>query len=185
MQARTVEEMYNHIIGNLRKVGKLGNAEVYIYSLNSLREFASNRLSIQFRDIDVAWLKRYEEWLKKRNCRDTTISQLFRTLRSVYNKAIENGIVKRDYYPFEKYKISKFDTSTNKRAITKEDVYKIMELDLSEKPLYMQLAQDMFIFSYFGAGKISLTLPNYDLVTSKTDECITHVKRQVNKSILC
>lgn len=27
-----------------------------------------------------------------------------------------------------------------------------MELDLSDKPLYMRLAQDMFIFSYFGAG---------------------------------
>jgi hypothetical protein len=59
--------------------------------------------------------------------------------------------VKRDYYPFEKYKISKFDTPTNKRAITKEDVYKIMELDSGKSRLYMRLARDMFIFSYLGA----------------------------------
>jgi len=152
VQARTVDEMYNHIIDNLRKNGRLGNAEVYNYSLNSIREFSLGSRSGQFRDIDIAWLKRYEEWLKKRGCRETTISHLFRTLRSVFNKAIENGIVKRDYYPFEKYKVSKFDISTNKRAITKEDVYRIRELNLSDKPLYMQLAQDMFIFSYFGAG---------------------------------
>ena len=152
VKARAVDEMYDHIIDKLRKNGKLGNAEVYQYSCNSLREFTSNRLAIQFRDVDANFLKRYEDWLKKRHCRETTISQLFRTLRSVYNKAIESGIVKRDHYPFEKYKISKFDIATQKRAITKEEVRQIMALDLSDANHYQRLAQDMFLFSYFGAG---------------------------------
>ena len=81
-----------------------------------------------------------------------TISQLFRTLRSVFNKAVELQLVKRDYYPFDAYKVSKFDTRTKKRAITKEDVRKVIALDLSQGYPSERLARDIFVFSYFGAG---------------------------------
>ncbi len=148
----TVDSFYKHLIAKLKSEDKLGNAEVYKYSLESLRNFTSNRLDIQFRDIDPQFLKRYEDWLKRRNCRETTLSQLFRTLRSVYNKAIEQEIVKRDYYPFHAYKVSKFDVTTQKRSISKDEVQTIRTLDLSQNGHYRQLAQDMFIFSYLGAG---------------------------------
>ena len=36
--------------------------------------------------------------------------------------------------------------------MTKEDVKKIMSLDLSGERQYMQFARDIFMFSYFGAG---------------------------------
>lgn len=112
VQFQSVESFYCYQISKLKRENKLGNAEVYKYSLESLRNFTSNRLDIQFRDIDPPFLKRYEEWLKMRKCKETTISQLFRTLRSVYNKAIEQNIVKREHYPFHAYKVSKFDVST-------------------------------------------------------------------------
>jgi site-specific recombinase XerD len=148
----SVDSFYRHLIAKLKNEDKLGNAEVYKYSLESLRHFTSNRLEIQFRDIDLLFLKRYEDWLKKRCVKETTISQLLRTLRSVYNKAIEENIVKRDYYPFHAYKVSKFDTATQKRAISKDEIQIIRTLDLSDSCFYMQLAKDMFLFSYFGAG---------------------------------
>jgi hypothetical protein len=90
VKARTVAEMYEHIIDKLRKSDKLGNAEIYQYSYNSLREFTSNRLAIQFRDIDSNFLKRYEDWLKRRNCRETTLnvrvgSSYTYTKRQVHN----------------------------------------------------------------------------------------------------
>ena len=39
-----------------------------------------------------------------------------------------------------------------KRAITKEDIHKLIELDLSDRDFYTQLAKDIFLFSYFMAG---------------------------------
>lgn len=95
IQSRTVEEMYNRLIADMKKSGKLGNLAVYKYSRDSLLKYTRNRLDIPFRDIDSLWLKRYEEWLHSRGCKDTTTSQLFRTLRSVFNKAIEQGIIKQ------------------------------------------------------------------------------------------
>lgn len=61
-------------------------------------------------------------------------------------------MVKRECYPFTIFKISKFDTSTRKRAIAKETVRRIIDLDLSKAWPNTQLARDLFVFSYFGAG---------------------------------
>ena len=148
----TVVELYDKLIDDMKRGGKLGNAGVYKYSRTSLLKFTGQRLQIPFSDIDAVWLRRYENWLRTSGCGDTTISQLFRTLRSVFNKAVELQLVKRDYYPFDAYKVSKFDTRTKKRAITKEDVRKVIALDLSQGYPSERLARDIFVFSYFGAG---------------------------------
>ena len=148
----TVVELYDKLIDDMTRGGKLGNAGVYKYSRTSLLKFTGQRLQIPFSDIDAVWLRRYENWLRTSGCGDTTISQLFRTLRSVFNKAVELQLVKRDYYPFDAYKVSKFDTRTKKRAITKEDVRKVIALDLSQGYPSERLARDIFVFSYFGAG---------------------------------
>lgn len=151
-QGRTVAEMYNRLFAEMRDAERLGNLAVYKYSFNSLMSYTRNKLDIPFRDIDCLWLKRYEEWLHARGCKDTTISQLFRTLRSVFNKAIEQDVIKQDAYPFNRFKINKFDIHTEKRAISKEEVQKILALDLSDSCFYMGPAKDLFLFSYFGAG---------------------------------
>lgn len=92
-------ELYDKLIDDMKRGGKLGNAGVYKYSRTSLLKFTGQRLQIPFSDIDAVWLRRYENWLRTSGCGDTTISQLFRTLRSVFNKAIELQLVKRDYHP--------------------------------------------------------------------------------------
>ena len=152
VRCATVVELYDKLIDDMKRGGKLGNAGVYKYSRTSLLKFTGQRLQIPFSDIDAVWLRRYENWLRTSDCGDTTISQLFRTLRSVFNKAVELQLVKRDYYPFDAYKVSKFDTRTKKRAITKEDVRKVIALDLSQGYPSERLARDIFVFSYFGAG---------------------------------
>ena len=152
VRCATVVELYDKLIDDMKRGGKLGNAGVYKYSRTSLLKFTGQRLQIPFSDIDAVWLRRYENWLRTSGCGDTTISQLFRTLRSVFNKAVELQLVKRDYYPFDAYKVSKFDTRTKKRAITKEDVRKVIALDLSQGYPSERLARDIFVFSYFGAG---------------------------------
>ena len=152
VRCATVVELYDKLIDDMKRGGKLGNAGVYKYSRTSLLKFTGQRLQIPFSDIDAVWLRRYENWLRTSGCGDTTISQLFRTLRSVFNKAVELQLVKRDYYPFDAYKVSKFDTRTKKRAIAKEDVRKVIALDLSQGYPSERLARDIFVFSYFGAG---------------------------------
>ena len=141
---KTVSEMYDYLIDEFRKTN-------HQQSKSSLIKF-NRTLDIPFSDIDCQWLERYEKWLKGRNIKDTTVSILFRTLRSVFNRALSMKLIKQDIYPFNDFKVSKFDVRTKKRAVTKENVKKIMSLDLSGERQYMQFARDIFLFSYFGAG---------------------------------
>jgi len=180
IQCSTVIELYDKLIADFKRNGHLGNARVYQYSRSSLLKFTN--MQIPFSDITIMWLRRYEDWLRTNGCGETTVSQLFRTLRSVFNKAIELQLVKRDYYPFDTYKVNKFDTRTKKRAITKEDVRKVISLDLSKGYPSERLARDIFVFSYFGAGInfADIALLKYGNIRDKR---VQYVRKKTGKPI--
>ena len=180
-KVQTVGQMYNYIINELRKSDKLGNMEVYKYSRDSLIKFHKS-LDIPFSDINCQWLERYETWLHGTGCKDTTVSQLFRTLRSVFNRALSMKLIKQDIYPFNDFKVSKFDVRTKKRAVSKEDVRRIMSLDLSGERQYMRFARDIFLFSYFGAGInfSDIALLRYCDIT---DGRVRYIRKKTGKDI--
>ena len=151
LQLATVDDFYQELIAQFTIDGKCGNRLIYKGSYNSLYTFTKGKLDIPFSEIDVDWLKRYEKWLRSKNNKDTTISLLFRTLRSTYNKAIKVKCARKSDYPFDEYKINKFDTRTQKRAISKTDVLKFIQ-DVESNQPYAQLSKDVFVFSYFCGG---------------------------------
>ena len=155
-KAKTVKDFYKELIEEFNLVNKIGNAKVYKDSYWSLKTFTNNKLDIPFSHIDLDFLKGYEKWMRQKGYMETSMSLLFRTLRSTYNKAIEAKHAKRTSYPFDDFKISKFNTKTEKRAVSKDVIKEIMNLDLSGKSEYMNFSRDMFIFSYLCSG-INLT----------------------------
>ena len=151
--AKTVDCFYKEIIAQCEINNKCGNRLVYLNSYNSLKRFTNGKLEIPFNSINVAWLEKYEKWLRSNGNKETTISLMFRTLRSTYNKAIKERCAHLSDYPFQEYKISKFDTSTQKRAIAKTDMLKFTETSqpIGQKK-YVELSKDIFIFSYLCGG---------------------------------
>jgi site-specific recombinase XerD len=147
----SVGDFFTELIQQFKNEGRIGNAKSFNYTLNSLSRFCNGKLDFPFAEINVNWLNRYEVWLKK-TCTEVSIAILMRTLRSAYNKAIKAKCTFKNNYPFEEYKISKLDTKTQKRAITKADIKKIMELNLSKELFYTKFSRDIFIFSYLCAG---------------------------------
>ena len=149
---KSVFEFYEELIKEYESANKIGNSRVYKDSYNSLKNFTGNKLDIPFSHIDTDFLKQYEKWLRKNQLADTTISLYFRTLRSVFNKAIDEKHVKKTDYPFDEFRVSKFDTTTEKRAIPKESIKQIINLDLSNESDYTKLSRDLFVFSYLCGG---------------------------------
>ena len=88
INVRTVGEFYMELIKQFDKAGRLGNKRAYKFSYNSLQRFCGSRLDFPFSEIDMEFLKKYEQWLVDSKCLETTISLYFRTLRSAYNKAV-------------------------------------------------------------------------------------------------
>ncbi|OJU46538.1 MAG: integrase [Bacteroidales bacterium 45-6] len=172
----SVEEYYLQLIRQYEETNNRGNRRVYKSSLNSLLSFSKNKLNITFQEINVNWLEKYEKWLRAKKNKETTISLLFRTLRSAYNKAIEDKCAKKAQYPFNEYKLSKFDVSTQKRAISKSDIMKIKNLDLTGQRFYIRFSRDMFIFSYLCSGINFTDISN--LILENLSGNFLHYKRQ-------
>ena len=153
LKTQSVEEFYEFIISDLRKSGNIGNSYVYINSLNSIKKFNGGKtISFTFSKIDLAYLVKYEAWLRAIGNKETTISFLFRTLRAAYNRAIQAKIIGKDNNPFADFKVSKFNVKTTKRALSKEDMMKILHLDTLEFGYGKKLAHHIFVFSYLCGG---------------------------------
>ena len=152
-ELKTVKQFYQELIEQYKANDKCGNRLIYKSSYNSINVFTNGNLEIPFNAIDVAWLNKYEKWLRSKGNKETTMSLMFRTLRSAYNKAIDSKCARKSDYPFNDYRISKFDVSTEKRAIAKADILKFStDVRSIGKQQYVQLSKDIFIFSYLCGG---------------------------------
>lgn len=176
---RTVDEVFRSQIENLKQTGRTGYALSHQEVYNSLLKF-NGHLNIYFSDIDTVWLKRYETWLRGQGFSENTIGRRFRTLRAVYNVAIEEKCVKADYYPFKSYKVSKLHQATAKRAISKADIMRIIEYRSND--FYKQFAVDLFAFGYFMGG-----INFVDIAYLKTDNIVDgrliYTRRKTHKLI--
>jgi site-specific recombinase XerD len=181
----TVGDYLNEIIESLEKENRIGNSKHYIALQNSLKQF-NGTLQIPFSDIDVSFLNKYESYLRQQGNKGNTISIKVRTLRATYNKAIKNNIVKKDYYPFDDYNVSQLKETTVKRAITKDDIQKIINFDVSTITKHhsslLQLSKDLFLFSYLGCG-INLIDMAYLAKENHIDDRITYERHKTGKYI--
>lgn len=152
---KTVKVFFEEIIKRMKLEKRIGNAKAYKDTLGSMMRFAKN-LDIPFYDIDLPWLKQYETWMRSNNYQENSMGFHFRALRAAFNKAIDENVIKRDHYPFNRFKVSRFSKTTQKRAISKTEIIKIIELDMNTiTPYftpYLQLSKDLFLFSYLGCG---------------------------------
>ena len=137
-----------NLIARLEKSGKVGNSKAYKNTLSVFKGFRNNR-DLSFDELSYKVIKNFEEDLQSRDRSVNAISFHMRTLRSVYNKAIKEGVAHLESYPFKDYQIKREKTS--KRAIVKDNIASIKELDLSNNP-DLDKARDYFLFSFYTRG---------------------------------
>lgn len=143
----TVFEYVKGQIVRLQNAGKERTSETYRQMFLSFKKFRSGE-DLFFDMVDADLVCRYESHMRLSNlCRNTT-SFYLRILRSVYNRAVEDGLTdqanpfKRVYTGVDK---------TAKRAISLKEIQRIKDLDLSDTPT-LDFARDMFLFSFYMRG---------------------------------
>lgn len=149
VKPRTVEEAFREYMKLLQDENRRGYMLSVQQVYNSLIRY-NKHLDFHFTDIDVSWLKKYEAWLRNSGLAENTIGIRFRTLRTIYNYAIENDMVQAEHYPFKKYKVSKLNQETAKRALSKEDINRILQYQTNNK--FMSFPIDLFAFTYYTGG---------------------------------
>ncbi len=151
--AMTVFKYFDERIEYFKKKNRLGNATIYTTAKNYLSGFR-NKKDLRFTDITPQFLRQFKDYLEDEvKISGNTMSIYLRTLRAVYNSAIEDGHVRRDLYPFgrRKFNIAELSEESTKRALTIEEVKKLQSKDLSQHPELID-PRNIFIFSYLARG---------------------------------
>ena len=182
----TLQEFFTQTIDKLQLFGKHNTVSKYRSTLSLLKQY--HKIDIKFEDIDVTFIRDFEAFLRQNGNNNNTIATRISNLKAIYNKAVTEDIFIPVSNPFSKYKVGSLWTKTRKRAINKEDVLKLKELELSEgNSFYLHFARDIFLFSYYMAGinfKDIATLQYADIQNDRMHYSRSKTSKEMNCHII-
>lgn len=120
-QKSTVLEFWKEEIVRLEHVKNYGNKRNYKSALGGITNEVS--LNIQFTKIDYPWLVKLESNLRSKGVKTNSVAVYMRTLRALYNKAINMGLVDSQNYPFRRYKIKTEPTTPRVASLVELNKY--------------------------------------------------------------
>src|SRR5690606_33699522 len=99
--------------------------------------------------ITFKFLEDFNASLLKGGIKINSVSQYFRSIRALFNKALKDGTLEAKYYPFSSFKIK--SERTISRALTKQEMAKIASWNLSvNSPIWHQ--RNLFLLSFCFVG---------------------------------
>lgn len=148
----TIEDGFKAEIERLESLGKINSATKHKYALQVLDGYKPTTMALEAIDLD--YLKGLELYLRQRRNKDNSIATRFAIFKAIYNKAVKEGKVAVKQNPFSIYQVGSLWAKTRKRAIDKDDIQRLIDLEITEGHTteYRRLAKDLFLFSYFTAG---------------------------------
>ena len=135
--------------------------EIYAVTLRKIEKFlGKDANSLTFEDINLKWLKKFDEWLTT-DCPHLNARAIhFRNLRAVFNKAIEDDLTTN--YPFRKFKIGK--EATRKRSLPVEQIRSLRTMEVEP---YQQKYVDTFFLMFYLMGINAI-----DLLSATPDQIV-------------
>lgn len=135
-------------IDKLLQEDRIKTAANYQTTYNCFVRFKGN---VNFKEITVNFLNQFENWMVQQDYSKTTIGIYIRQLRTLFNEAIENGIIQREKcYPFGRRRYQIPNGRNVKKSLNIEDVEKLYYYDPQCRE--EQWAMDFWIFSYLANG---------------------------------
>ncbi len=145
-------EYFEQRISELESMGKIGTASKYKGCLSLLKK--CNTVNIGFDSINHEYLKKFIQHLVAKGNKDNSIATKLSVFKAVYYSAMKEGLFESKHNPFETMQVGKYWKQTKKRAVEKEDIQRICNLDIpTSKAVHsVSFARDIFMFSYLTAG---------------------------------
>lgn len=145
-----------------------------------LKVFVGNK-DLLFSEVTVAFLKGYEFYLRTTlNNATNTVHSNLKVIRKLFNDAINEELIDKDIYPFNRYKL--VWEKPHKGQLNEEDIIKILDLDLMRGSKIDDF-RNMFIFCVYSGGlRISDLLKlkwqdfdgkNINVLMTKTNELVS------------
>lgn len=147
-----VKEFFENLIQTYKDTNHIGNANCYSRTLHVLELFDEKLSERVFPEIDIKYVKSFDVFLQKRECKGNTRKFYFKTLRAVLNKAIQDGEASETTYPFGKggFSISALEEETAKRYLPHDSMMKLKTTVMDNAVL--ERTRRLFLFSYYCYG---------------------------------
>jgi integrase/recombinase XerD len=163
-------------IEELKKAHRFGTARSYKGAASVLKEFNDDR-ELQFSEITYKFLTKFETHHYSKGNTANGLSTYVRAIRAIFNKAIKHGIVEKELYPFDNYKIK--HAPTEKRALDWDLLKKIIELKITPEHECFN-ARNYFVASYMMYG-MNFTDMAYLKLTDIKDGRVQYRRRKTSK----
>lgn len=138
-----------YLSSRLTGEGKEGTSSNYHRAVKSFAGFIDDP-SFTVDRLTPQLLESYQIYLRQKGNKPNTVWYYLYQLRVIHRKAIAMNIISPDTDPFAGIELKKEKTS--KRAIQADQLQQIAHLDLSKEDQLIQLARDVFMFSFYTRG---------------------------------
>ena len=119
--------------------------------VNHFKKFLENE-DISFQSIDSALLKKFMIYLKsERHLKERSIMNCLIVIRTIFNKAISEGIVESKYYPFGPGKIQIKFSESKKVGLNESEIKQLEDINLDNIPIQFH-ARNIWLTSFYLAG---------------------------------
>lgn len=146
-------EYTQKLANEMRQLRRIGNARSYEGIIQVIKKYLKGK-DIRIEEVNYEFLKKFEfHYLSKEGNAKNGLAVYMRTIRAIYNKAIKDGLIGQEAYPFSLYKIK--TEPTQKRAIDLESLKAIENLEFSETDVLFH-TRNYFLMSFYLMG-ISFT----------------------------
>ena len=166
---RKFSDYMHEVISNLKSEERFGTAYIYGYALHAFQSFIGGG-EIYFGALNRGALKRFENHLRNKQRSWNTVSTYMRALRTVYNNAVDQGIIQGEYRLFNS--VFTGAKSDRKLALPAEQVHHLLKGELSEElndqeifTAKMQQARDMLALMLLLQG-----MPFTDIIHLKRED---------------
>lgn len=125
---------------------------VYQHTLNLITSFMKGKIEkLRFEDIDVRWLREFDEYIAETSPSKNARNIHFRNIRAIFNEALDDEVI--TCYPFRKFKIR--PEPTKKRSLSLANLRKVFDYEVEE---YAVIYRDLFklIFLLIGINTVDL-----------------------------
>lgn len=145
---------YREAIEIAQREGRISTATGYQLAAKALKEFHGLRVKnpdkLTFATVGIDWLKAFETYMTRTGRSLTTIGIYLRTLRTMFNNAMEQGEVSPDQYPFGRKRYVIPAPRKVKKALSQDQLGALYKAKAATPE--QQRAKDFFYFSYASNG---------------------------------
>ncbi len=141
-KSNTLYAYYEKYVAGIRS-GKTKDS--FLQSLKKAQKY--DPVDRPFSSITAGWLRGFDEFCANENMKVNARSVYLRNIRTIYNRAIDDGVAQLNDYPFRRFKIKQ--ERTRKRALTVEQLRMLRDYPCTES---QKQYRDIFMLIFYLGG---------------------------------